>query len=102
MAARIFQRPKNAMQSGGGASDSWVLVYEPASYQRPNSQAGWAGSSNTNTQLRLTFATKEEAIAYAERENIAFTLEIPPTPKAITPKVYSDNFRYGRPENWTH
>ena len=30
MSARIFQRPKNAMQSGHGRNDEWVLEHVPA------------------------------------------------------------------------
>jgi hypothetical protein len=51
--------------------------------------------------VRLTFATKEEAIAYAERNRIPFDLEIPRERRLHT-KAYADNFSYHRNENWTH
>jgi hypothetical protein len=53
------------------------------------------------SQLRLAFATREEAVAYAERSGIAYRLE-EPRPRAAVRKAYSDNFRFGRKEAWTH
>jgi len=81
------------MQSGIGGSEEWELAFPP--------QAGAAGS-NTRGQLRLRFGSREEAIAYADRNEIAYDLEIPPAVRQPKPKVYADNFRFGRSENWTH
>jgi hypothetical protein len=52
--------------------------------------------------VKLSFPTKEEAIAYCEREGLAYHL-LPEAPvaKAIK-KSYSDNFKFGRSVNWTH
>ena len=93
MRARIYQRAKNAMQSGAAGSEEWELSY-PA-------QAGSAGS-NTRAQLRLRFESEAEAIAYAARNGILYDLELPVAKKQIKPKVYADNFRFGRSENWSH
>ena len=51
--------------------------------------------------MRLEFDTKEEAIAYATREGLAYTL-IEPKPRKPIRKSYADNFRFGRTDNWTH
>ncbi len=91
--ARIYQRSKSAMQSGTGSLGEWEVIFPP--------QAGNL-ASNTRAQLRLRFDTKEEAIAYADRNQIAYDLEIAPPLKTLKPKVYADNFRFGRSENWTH
>jgi hypothetical protein len=101
MRARIYQVPKNAMQSGRAKTDDWVLEFEPAEQRRPDPLMGWIGSGDTQAQVRLVFATCEEAVAYAEREGIAHVVELPRRP-VIRPKAYSDNFRAGRIENWTH
>ncbi len=55
----------------------------------------------TTTQVRLYFATKEEAIAYAEKAGLAFTLDEPKVRKQIR-KSYADNFKFGRKGAWTH
>jgi len=49
----------------------------------------------------LHFATRDEAVAYAEKRGIAHDLELPQA-RRIVPKAYADNFRHGRQENWTH
>jgi hypothetical protein len=101
MRARIYQPPKNAMQSGRAGTQEWVLEFEPSSPRRPDPLMGWIGSADTQTQVRLTFSTREEAVAYAEREAISYQVEIS-LPRRVRPKAYADNFRYGRMENWTH
>ncbi len=99
--ARIFQQPKTAMSSGTAYTTQWALEWEPTQQQRQDALMGWFGSGNTQAQVHLHFATREEAIAYAERHNITFDVELPPV-RVQTPKIYADNFKYGRLENWTH
>jgi ETC complex I subunit conserved region len=92
VAARIYQMPKNAMQSGKAGTRDWVLEYVPTEAKRPDPLTGWAGSGDMNQQLRLTFPTVEAAKAYAEREGVAYTV-IPTLPKALKIQAYADNFR---------
>ena len=101
MPARIYQRPKNAMQSGKGKTDDWVLEHEPETRRTADPLMGWIGSADTQAQVRLVFASREEAVAYAEREGIPHVVELPQK-RVMKPKAYSDNFRAGRAENWTH
>jgi hypothetical protein len=101
MRARIFKPPKNAMQSGWANTNEWVLEFVSASPQRPDPLMGWIGSGDTQTQVRLFFATQEEAVAFAQRNGLDYGLEIP-LERRVKPKAYADNFRYGRLENWTH
>jgi ETC complex I subunit conserved region len=99
--ARIFTPPRNAMQSGRGRTQEWVLEFEPGEKQRLDPLMGWSGSGDTRGQVRLRFATREEAVAYAEANGLRYEIE-EPKPIRIKAKVYADNFRYGRTENWTH
>jgi len=101
MRARIFQPPKTAMQSGWAKTHQWVLEFLTATAKRPDALMGWVGGADTQTQVRLTFETREEAVAYADRAGLSYEVEIPHARK-IKPKAYADNFRYGRLENWTH
>jgi NADH dehydrogenase ubiquinone Fe-S protein 4 len=89
------------MQSGRAGTLDWVLEFEPAGPKRADPLMGWIGSSDTASQVRLRFETREEAIAYAESEGLGYEVELPRVRKFV-PKSYSDNFRFGRPENWTH
>jgi hypothetical protein len=62
---------------------------------------GWTSSSDMKSQVRLSFATKEEAIAYAERNGIAYRVEEPkPAQRRIM--QYADNFKPNRTQQWTH
>ena len=101
MRARIYQPPKTAMQSGWAATHQWVLEYEPVQPRRPDPLMGWIGGGDTREQLRLHFDTRDEAVAYAEKNGIAYDLELPQA-RRVKPKAYADNFRFGRIENWTH
>lgn len=90
--ARIYQRPKNAMQSGRARTDGWVLEFEPGEAKRPDPLTGWAGSGDTREQVKLGFPTQEAAIAYADREGLAFTVIAAPERK-LKLQAYADNFR---------
>ncbi|MCX8253809.1 ETC complex I subunit [Beijerinckiaceae bacterium RH AL1] len=101
MSARIYKPSPSATQSGKGATKLWVLVYEPASAPQVEPLMGWTSSSDMNRQITLRFATRDEAVAYAERNGIAYRVE---EEKPIERKVlaYSDNFKSTRRGMWTH
>ena len=92
MSARIYQRPKNAMQSGKALVDQWILEFVPAEARKPDPLMGWAGSGDTQRQIRLGFATQEEAVAYAERNGINADVVAPPV-RTLKIQAYADNFR---------
>ena len=100
--ARIFVAPRSAMQSGLANTQGWLLSFATSAKLRVDPLMGWTGSSDTTKQLGLRFATKQAAVNYAEGQGIAYVIEEPKPPKAIKPKVYADNFKFGRTENWTH
>jgi ETC complex I subunit conserved region len=90
--ARIYQKPKNAMQSGRARTDSWILEFEPGEAKRPDPLTGWAGSGDTRDQVRLTFPSADAAKAYADRNDI--TAHIVPAPQRVLKlQAYADNFR---------
>ncbi|SNT29143.1 ETC complex I subunit [Sphingopyxis indica] len=92
MKARIFQKPKNAMQSGRAGTQRWMLEFAPAEARKADPLMGWAGSGDTRRQLRLSFASRDEALAYAARNGIE--AEVVPTPeRKLKIQAYADNFR---------
>ena len=101
MQVRIYQPPKTAMQSGQANTKRWLLEFEPDSPRRVEPLMGWTSSSDTRTQLRLWFDTAEDAVAYARKRGLMYTLERPQR-KTLAPKAYADNFRYDRLGRWTH
>ena len=92
MSARSYQIQKNAMQSGKALTHKWVLEFAQAEAKTPDPLTGWAGSGDTQSQVKLTFPTQDAAIAYADKYGIAYTL-IPTPPKAQKIPAYADNFR---------
>jgi hypothetical protein len=101
MLARIYRPAKTAMQSGKAKTRDWLLEFEPSAAKRVDPLTGWTQSTDMNGQVRLSFETREEAVAYAQRHGIAFRLVEPHEPKKII-KAYADNFAAGRKQPWTH
>jgi hypothetical protein len=92
MSARIYQRPKNAMQSGKALTDRWILEFDPAEARRPDPLMGWTGSGDTQSQVVLRFDSKDEALAYADKHGIAAVVHAVP-PRRLKLQAYADNFR---------
>lgn len=90
--ARISELDRRTTQSGRANSGIWLLEFERREGQRPDPLTGWAGSGDTNAQVKLTFRTRDEAIAYAERHKLAYHL-VPATPVKLKIQTYADNFR---------
>ena len=101
MVARIFKTSKTAMQSGRSKAKNWVLEYEPAGARRPEPLMGWVAAADTSQQIRLTFESEAEAVAYAERKGIDY-LVLKPRERKIQRKSYADNFDVNRRMSWTH
>ncbi len=94
--ARIYRPSKTAMQSGrGGRSRKWLLEYEPASRRDPDPLMGWSSAQDTLNEVQLRFDTLEEAIAFAKKHGLDYTL-IEPHLRSPKAKSYADNFRYDR------
>ena len=78
------------MQSGRGKLKKWVLEFD---IKDPsiNPLMGWETSTYTLEEVILKFVTKEQAIKYAEKNNISYTV-IEPKKKEFVIKSYADNF----------
>ncbi|WP_142847100.1 ETC complex I subunit [Telmatospirillum sp. J64-1] len=95
MRIRIYRPAKTAMQSGRGNTRMWIAEHEPAAPREADPLMGWVSSRDTLSQVKLRFATKEEAIAYAQRKGLDYVVQDEHDRK-IRPKSYADNFRYDR------
>ena len=78
------------MQSGLGKTDKWILEFEVEDPTK-NPLMGWESSSDTYSELKLEFSTKELAINYAKKKKINFEL-IEPKKRKVVKKSYADNF----------
>jgi len=99
--ARIYKPAKTAMQSGLAKTERWRLDYEPEVARTVEPLMGYTSSTDMRQQVRLEFDTRDEAIAYAERNGIAYQVSEAEEPKRRM-AAYSDNFKFNRVGAWTH
>jgi hypothetical protein len=90
--ARISELDRKTTQSGRANAGRWLLEFERVEPLQPDPLTGWNGSGDTKPQVRLAFATKDDAIAYADRHGIAYHI-VPATPVKLKLQAYADNFR---------
>ena len=88
--AIIYIPNKNPMQSGLAKSDKWILEFKTKDPTK-NPLMGWESSSDTYTELKLEFSSKELAMNYAKKKKIEFEL-IEPRKRKTVKKSYADNF----------
>jgi len=101
MTAKIYRPARTAMQSGVAKTKDWLLEFKQEQPRSIEPLMGWTSSGDMRQQVKLRFATSEEAVAYAQKNGIAYQLF---EPKDSSPKIlsYSDNFKTSRIGQWTH
>ena len=101
MTAKIYRPAKTAMQSGKAKTNLWVLEFDAEKPRTIDPIMGYTSSGDMYQQIKLTFETCEEAVAYAQRNGIEYRVI---EPKESTRKrvAYPDNFRFNRMQPWTH
>jgi hypothetical protein len=90
--ARISELERKTTQSGKANARAWLLEFERQEALRPDPLTGWAGSGDTRPQVRMTFPTKEAAIAYCDKRQLAYHV-VPAAPVRLKLQAYADNFR---------
>lgn len=91
MQARIYQPAKTAVSSGRFKTRHWVVEFEPQARKEADPLIGWVGSGDTDQQVALRFATREEAVAYCERHGLSYSISRP-RERVVRPKSYAENF----------
>jgi hypothetical protein len=103
MRARIYQPAKTAMSSGMAKTKSWILDYTQSEARSLDPLMGWTSSSDTQSQVRMSFDTKEAALDYAKAHGIDAIVTEPKKRKAnIRARGYAENFAVDRRSPWTH
>ena len=97
MSARIYQPAKTAMSSGMANAKDWVLEFTPEGGYKKDAFTGWNSIKGTANQVKLKFASLEEAQAYAAANGIVARVD-KPHPRKRRAKSYSDNFKFDRVE----
>ena len=88
--AKIYKPSKTAMQSGVKKFDKWIIEFI-AEKPGVNPLMGWESSTDTSSELKLEFTSKDLAIEYAKKNKISYEL-IEPKVRKIIKKSYADNF----------
>lgn len=103
MPARIYRPSRSAMSSGTAKTRHWVLEHVAETPRSVDPLMGWTSSADTEAQVRLRFATKEEALDYAKEHGIDAVVTEPKARKAnIRARGYGENFATDRRGAWTH
>lgn len=103
MRARIYQPARNAMQSGTAKTKGWVLEFAQSSAREVDPLMGWTSSTDTATQVKLRFETREDAEDYARANGLEVEVLVPQSRKPnIRPMGYGENFATNRRGAWTH
>ncbi len=89
--AKIYRPAKNAMQSGKANSVKWMLEYKPATPKTVDNLIGWVGTRDMLQEIKLKFASREAAIAYAMKNGLDFEVTEPHNAK-LKLQSYADNF----------
>jgi NADH dehydrogenase len=103
MRARIYQPARTAMQSGTARTKGWTLDFMAESGREIDPLMGWTSSKDTQSQVRLTFDSREAAEDYARERGIDYVVTDPkPRKPNIRPRGYGENFATDRKGVWTH
>ena len=78
------------MQSAIGKTYKWILEFETKNSTN-NPLMGWESSSDTLSEVKLEFSSKDLAINYAKKMKIDYEI-IEPKKRKLIKKSYADNF----------
>ncbi|XP_045452793.1 NADH dehydrogenase [ubiquinone] iron-sulfur protein 4, mitochondrial [Melitaea cinxia] len=92
---RIYQPSKNAMQSGTSNTHHWEMEFDTR--QRwENPLMGWTSTGDPLSNMKIQFATPDEAIEHCEKNGLIWYLDVPKREKELKPKSYGVNFAWNR------
>jgi hypothetical protein len=93
---RIYQPAKTTMQSGRGKAKKWLLECAIETPRTPEPLMGWVASGDTNNQIKMSFDSSEEAVAFAEKKGWVYSVAQPQA-RNLKGRTYLDNFKYVPP-----
>ncbi len=92
MDVRIYKHCKSVIQSGFAKTNGWILEYKTTSARDIEPLMGWTSSEDTLNQVRLNFDSKDDAVAFAEKNGWGYDIAAEKV-RNIKPKNYSDAFK---------
>jgi len=97
MRVRIFKPSVSVMQSACGCKGRPWLLEPERGPRAPEPLMGWIAADDPYSAMagRLRFASQEEAVAFAEKQNWDFVCE-EPNERRFVPRNYLENFNPDR------
>ncbi|CAH1110815.1 unnamed protein product [Psylliodes chrysocephalus] len=92
---RIYEPPKNCMQSGTSNIGHWQIDFD-ARERWENPLMGWCSSGDPLSNMQVDFSSKDEAIEYCERNGWQWFVQKSSLEKKIKPKSYGINFSWNK------
>ncbi|KAK1751978.1 ETC complex I subunit conserved region-domain-containing protein [Echria macrotheca] len=92
---RIYKPAKPATQSGDHIGSRWRMDWDVLGkgHRWENPLMGWQSSADFMQGTHIHFKTKEDAIAFAEKQGYEYFVQ-EPNERHFTPKAYANNFLY--------
>ncbi|XP_035496791.1 NADH dehydrogenase [ubiquinone] iron-sulfur protein 4, mitochondrial [Scophthalmus maximus] len=90
----IFVPARTAMQSGGNSTKKWKMDFDTRE-RWENPLMGWASTADPLSNMLLSFSSKEDAIAFAEKNGWSYDVTEKRTSKPRV-KSYGANFSWDK------
>ena len=92
--ATIYQPAKGVTQSGRGKLSAWRLDFDLSASRGIEPLMGWTSATDMRQEVSLKFSSREEAVAYCERNDIEYRVR-EPKQRRVRVRAYADNFGPG-------
>jgi len=94
-ACSIFKPSKPATQSGEQAGSRWRMDWDVLGkgHRWENQLIGWQSSADAMQGTHINFKSKEDAIAFAEKQGYEYYVQ-EPNERHFASKAYANNFLY--------
>jgi hypothetical protein len=90
--ARIYPRQPLGSPVHQHRRAGWVVEFSTDRPRRADPLTGWAGGSETQSQVTLHFDERDEAVAYCREAAWDYIIQEDP-PHSLKLQSYADNFR---------
>ena len=101
MTIKIYKPAKTSMQSGSKNTKKWLAEFISDIDTKKDTLMGWNSSLDTQSQIKIFFDTKEQAVNWPIKNKYQYFVEEPKKRK-IKIKSYASNFDTNKKEPWTH
>ncbi|VEN61031.1 unnamed protein product [Callosobruchus maculatus] len=92
---RIYEPPKNCMQSGTNNIGHWEMDFDNRE-RWENPLMGWTSTGDPLSNMKVRFTSKEDAIEFCEKNGWKWYVQESKLEKKFKPKSYGINFAWNK------